>query len=119
MVELVKELEKLSDTPLRDRLVLEALLGSFHDYRSKSVCGKAYFLKCSMWFKDNIGKLLEDTSEDISKIEQMERDIKNGEYDEKYTKEDSLIVIEDIKKDPTISEKDKLFFIEKMKFKGQ
>jgi hypothetical protein len=90
MVELVVELEQLSESTLRERLIQSAKAGDFHDFKSKAVCGKMYFLTCAKWFKENIWKVssVEVADSDIKKIIKMETDIKNGEYDEKPDKWD-------------------------------
>ena len=118
MVELVTELEELSDTLLRDRLVKEALEGAFHDYRSKSACGKMYFIRCADWFYKNIGKVNKVAHDDITKMRIMEHDIKNGDYDETYTEADSKIVLAEAKADPNMDPKDKEFFLKAMAWKG-
>lgn len=109
MVELVKELEKLSDTNIKDKMIKLAKKGAFHDYRSKSTCGKMYFIECANWcYRNNMPE------SDKKLIKTMEDDIKNGEYDEVYTEEDSKIVLAEMEKDATMSEKDKVFFRKQM-----
>lgn len=115
MTDLVVELEKLSDTPLRERLIKEAKAGTFHDYRSKAVCGKMFFVECAQWFARNIHKVNPDYHDDIHKMTVMEADIKNGVYDEPCTEEDKAIMKKEIENDPTMSQKDKDFFYKAMK----
>tara|TARA_R110000803_G_scaffold162194_1_gene225820 strand:+ start:25350 stop:25721 length:372 start_codon:yes stop_codon:yes gene_type:complete len=117
MVELVTELEKLSPSFLKDKLIEKAKDGSFHDYRSKSACGKMYFIKCAQWFNSEISKVSHEPAKDLELMIKMDSDIKNGDYDEVYTEEDSRIVIAEAKADPNMSEKDKDFFIKGMAWK--
>lgn len=112
MVELVQELEKLSPSEGKNKMVQLAKDGMFHDYRSKAVCGKMYFVECAQWCKRNM------VESDCKIIDKLEKQIKNGDYDEPYTKEDADIVLAEVENDPTISEKDREFFKKQMQFKG-
>lgn len=113
MVELVDELQKLSDTNIKDKLIDLAKTGAFHDYRSKATCGKMYFLECAQWCYKN-----EMPKQDIDIIKKLEHEIKEGIYDEPYTKKDSEIVLEECRNDPNINEKDKAFFMKAMAWRG-
>jgi len=117
MTDLVIELEKLEPTQLRTRLIKEAKEGGFHDYRSKSVCGKTFFLECAKWFKANISKVNSSADGDIGKIVKIETDIKEGVYDEPYTEEDSKIVLKEMKEDKSLSEQDRRFGLAAMAWK--
>lgn len=104
MIELVVELEKLSPNPMRDQMIEAAKRGDFHDFKSPAICGKLYFLYCSKWFQENIKKLATshasysniDTEGDIKKMQKMEEDIKDGEYDESPDEEDRANILRDI-----------------------
>lgn len=103
MVELVTELEKLSPSDGKDKMIKLAKEGGFHDFRSKSVCGKMYFLECGKWCKSHM------IEADCKIIDRLEKDIKEGEYDEIMTEADRQFVLNDIKNDTSLSEKDRVF----------
>lgn len=104
MTDLVVELEKLSDSNVKEKLIGYAKKGSFHDYRSDALCGKQYFIQCAQWA---MPLLIES---DAKLVAQMKADIANGEYDEELTDEDRLYLKKQIDEDNSISEKDKAFF---------
>lgn len=117
MTDLVVELEKLSPTPLRERLIEEAKKGSFHDFRSPAVCGKMYFVECAKWFYENIHKAVAVTHFDVNAMRVIEGDIKNGVYDEDLTDEDREFLKKKTNEDPNISEENKKFFFAAMGIK--
>lgn len=106
MVELVVELEKLSDSEVKNKMIEKAKSGSFHDFRSKTACGKMYFVQCAQWCYRNL-KL----ASDIELIKKLEQEIKDGEYDEECTREDKILLAKELN-DPknSMSQKDKDFF---------
>jgi len=109
MIELVEELEKLSDSKAKDQMIEHAKKGSFHDFRSKSDCGKMYFLKCAKWCK---GQMIES---DCKIIDRLEVEIKNGDYDEPCTVEDRKLIAQELNgPECNLNPKDKEFFAKGM-----
>jgi len=106
MVELVQELDKLSESEAKNKMVEMAKKGEFHDFRSKAACGKMYFIQCAQWCYRNLV-----LPSDIEIIKRLEQEIKDGEYDEECTREDKIILAKELN-DPknSMSQKDKDFF---------
>jgi hypothetical protein len=114
MIELVTELEKLSGTPYIGKLIELAKAGQFHDYRSKSVCGKHYFLECA----DHVFKHDKHLpSGDVLNLKKIRQDIIEGEYDETLTDEDRAIIKEECLNDKNMSEENRRFFFAGMGIK--
>lgn len=105
MTDLVLELEKLTSSEIKYKMIAHAKEGSFHDFRSKAVCGKMYFVQCAQQCK----KVMKDKN-DLELIERLEKEIKNGVYDETCTEEDKKYVFEEMENDKNMSEKDKQLF---------
>ena len=103
MVELVNELEKLNDGQLKDKMIDLAKRGQFHDFKSSHTCGKVYFVECSKFFQKKILEFDGNHDEDIKKMQTMEDDIKNGEYDEKPDAEDRAEMASWIDKDKSMN----------------
>lgn len=82
MVELVTELEKLSPSEGKDKMLELAKAGQFHDFKSELACGKMYFVECAEWCKRNM------IEADAKIIARLADEIKNGEYDEVADEED-------------------------------
>lgn len=90
MVELVIELEKLSPSEAKDKMILEAKSGSFHDYKSMALCGKMHFVKCAQWCRRRMN------DQDIEIIDRLDKEIQDGVYDEVADKEDRESMARDI-----------------------
>lgn len=104
MVELVTELEKMSETPSRNQLINLAKAGQFHDYRSGQICGKMYFVEMCH------GALPLLNGADRTLLLKMSTDLKDGEYDETYTSEDAAFLKNEIENDESMTEENKSFF---------
>jgi len=111
MIELVTELEKLSGTPYIGKLIDLAKSGQFHDFRSKAVCGKHYFLDCAEHVFKNDKHL---PSGDVLALRKIRQDIIEGEYDETLTDEDRVIIKNDCLNDPNMNEENRKFFFAAM-----
>ena len=110
MIELVAELEKLTPTDHVKKVIDTAKAGQFHDYRSRSVCGKMYAVECFDWLIKTPGLV----TEDWVKIKNMRQHIIDGEYDEDLTDDDKKFLLAETEADDTISATDKEFFINAM-----
>jgi len=111
MTDLVIELEKMSDTEIKKRLIGLAKKGKFHDYRSDEVCGKMYFTQYYRWAV----QFLEN--EDIMLLDRMRLDIVNGVYDEELTDEDRIFLKNKMESDNSLSDTDRNFFYAAMGIK--
>lgn len=82
MVELIPELEKLTDNEHKVRLLEEAKRGEYHDYKNRMyACGKVTLATVMA----NWAKLYPQDAEQALKIR---NDVINGEYDETADEED-------------------------------
>ena len=113
MVDLVIELEKMSNTSLRTEFIQLAKRGDFHDFRSEVAGPKIYFCRCVAHAKTS----KELTKEDMEILERLEEEIKNGDYDENLTRGDRVEMAKDLNQDKTMSDRDKKFFANGMNIK--
>ena len=113
MIEMVVELEKLTQTEHVLKVISKAKEGYFHDYRSPATCGKMYAVQVLDWLKHTDGLSFEDGL----KIRNIRKDIVEGEYDETLTDEDRVILKEQTLKDTSISEENRKFFFAAMGIK--
>ncbi len=111
MTDLVEELRKMSDTPVRDKLIQRAERGEFHDFRSPHVCGKMYFVSTVKSLMPFFNR------EDTIIIEKLRQQIISGEYDEDLTDEDRVVLKKQIESDKSLNDQDKEFFKEAMGIK--
>jgi hypothetical protein len=110
MIEMVTELEKIPSNPYVNELIKKAKEGQFHDYRSKAVCGKHYFLQCF----EHVRKHAILPVESMYALVKIREDIIDGVYDETLTDEDRAILKEECLNDKTMSEEDRKFFFAAM-----
>ena len=70
MVELVTELEKLTNTHHKSKLIELAKSGMFHDFKSEAICGKMYAIDCldHLLRQSIVTKLTRDDVELVTKL---------------------------------------------------
>lgn len=86
MIELVQELEKRNTEGLYDEIIQEAKDGEYHDFKNdKYVCGKVAL--CEKLFK-------------FPKLEDIRKQVVEGDYDESPDDEDKRQMISDLSRDP-------------------
>ena len=108
MIELVTELEKLSnEAPNRKRIIKEAIDGFFHDFRSPTACGKMYFTQVTDWFCRHPVS----SEKDKELMSRLSGEIKNGDYDEPCTMDDRKLIAQELNDSKCeLKGKDKEFF---------